>query len=263
MYPLTPWVKRLLVANVAVFVAGFALPRLYVEFALVPSLILARPWTAITYMFLHAGFMHILFNMIGLFFFGPRLEERMGSGGFLKLYFLSGIGGAVFSFIFAPEAPVVGASAAVYGILLAFAIFWPRERIYIWGVLPVEAWLLATLLVGASLWSGIAGGRSGIAHFAHLGGLAFGFVYLKWWEWRQGSARRAYRKKLEASPGAGSGSVDRGALKRWETIRVEGLHELNREEVRVLLEKARTLGPKGLSTEERQFLDRMAAASGR
>ena len=77
--------------------------------------------------------------MIGLFFFGPRLESRLGSRGFLLLYFVSGLGGAVFSLLFAREAAVVGASGAVFGVLLGFAMFWPRERIYIWGVLPVQA----------------------------------------------------------------------------------------------------------------------------
>jgi len=100
-----------------------------------------------------------------------------------------------------------------------------------------------------------------VAHFAHLGGLVFGFAYLKWRDFRSGAAKRTFQKKLEASPGAGQGSLDRGALRRWEQIRVEDLHELNREEVVHLLDKARTVGVKGLTRSERQFMDRMAATS--
>lgn len=268
MYSMTPWVKRLLIANVVVFIASQVLPRLYVEFALVPNLLLQRPWTGVTYMFLHAGLMHLAFNMIGLFFFGPRLEQRLGAKGFLWLYFLSGFGGAAFSFVFAPQFPVVGASGAVYGVLLGFALFWPRERIYIWGILPVEAWLLAAFMVGLSLWSGISGAQNGVAHFAHLGGLALGFAYIRWHEWRKGSARRSFQKKMEAASSGGQRSAtvgvpEKAVLRRWEQIPVDALHELNREEVVTLLEKARAVGVRGLTLAERQFLDRMAASTGR
>lgn len=272
MYPMTPWVKKLLIANVAMFILMAMLPRMVVDqliffpFRPYPELgvyrpdIVFRPWTVVTYMFLHAGTMHLLFNMIGLFFFGPRLEERLGGKDFLWLYFLSGIGGAVLSFVFAPTAPIVGASAAVYGIILAFALYWPRERIYIWGILPVEAWLLAAIMIGGSLYSGISGSRSGVAHFAHLGGLVFGFAYLKWRDWRRGAPKRQFQQRMAQGAAGGAGPTsDKAALKRWETIDVSTLHELNREEVAVLLEKARTLGTRALTLQERQFLDRMAA----
>ena len=142
---MTPWVKRLLVTNVIVFLVLLPGTRLYALLTLFPPAVVGldqvyipeipfRPWTLFTYMFLHAGFMHLLFNMVGLFFFGPRLEARLGSRGFLGLYFLSGLGGAAFTFINF-GAPVVGASAAVYGIIIGFAMYWPRELIYIYGLL--------------------------------------------------------------------------------------------------------------------------------
>jgi hypothetical protein len=119
------------------------------------------------------------------------------------------------------------------------------------------------VLVGASLWSGLTGSQSGIAHFAHLGGLATGFVYLKVRDWRKGSAKRAFKRKLERAQGGQVGVMgDRTAVRRWESIDVESLHELNRTEVVQLLEKARTGGVRTLTLEERQFLDRMAASSG-
>lgn len=265
MFPMTVWVRRLLIANVVMFLVtgggeGGVLGRqLYTSLWLYPPAVLVRPWTVITYMFLHAGFGHLIFNMIGLFFFGPRLEDRLGDRGFLALYFLSGLGGAVFSFVFAREYPVVGASAAVYGVLLGFAMLWPRERIYIWGVLPVQAWLLASLLVFGSLYAGFnPSGASRTAHFAHLGGLAFGFVCLKWRTWRRGSAKRSFQKQMTPRVTPAGIVGDRVALARWKGIPVDSLHELNREEVERLLRKVHDGGAGSLSAGEREFLDRMA-----
>ena len=257
MMPLTPWVKRLLIANVVVFLLStMAMPELYRIGMLVPSAALLRPWTLITYMFLHAGFAHLFFNMLGLIFFGPRLEDRLGSRDFMKLYLWGGIGGAVLSFVFAPQFAVVGASAAVYAVLMGFAVFWPRERVYIYGILPVEAWLLVGAFVLISIGLGVGGDRSGVAHYAHLGGLVTGFVYLRWRDWRRGAARRDFKRKVQDT-GSGAGS-DRAALQRWETIDTSLLHELNRDEVRALLAKARTLGVRALTLDERAFLDRMS-----
>jgi membrane associated rhomboid family serine protease len=259
MFPMTPWVKRLLVANVVVFLPTVAIQELYALLMLYPPAVLVRPWTVVTYMFLHAGVAHLLFNMIGLFFFGPRLESRLGSKGFLWLYFLSGLGGAVFSLVFARDAAVVGASGAVYGVLLGFALFWPRERIYIWGILPVEAWLLATLLVFGSLYAGVnPGAGSRTAHFAHLGGLAFAFVFLKWWEWRKVAAKRSFQKQMNPAASPRGLTGDRTALARWKGISVQSLHELNRGEVERLIAKVERDGASSLTQPERDFLDRMS-----
>lgn len=259
---MTRWALRLLIANVAVFFVTAAQPAVARLLAFVPAAVLSRPWTAVTYMFVHAGFAHLLFNMIGLFFFGPRLEERLGARDFLALYFLSGLGGALFSLIFQPESAVVGASGAVYGVLFGFAYFWPREPIYIWGVLPIESRWLALMLVAVSLYSGISGGQSGVAHFAHLGGIALGYGFLRWRRWRK------KRKRPDPSPPSPSRHrsssptrTDRAALDRWRSIPLDQLHDLNREEVEHLLEKAEADGIESLNDEQRTFLDRMARAS--
>lgn len=260
MFPMTMWVKRLLIANIAMFFVATSVPGVYRGLTLYPTLMFFRPWSIVSYMFLHAGLSHLFFNMIGLYFFGPRLENRLGPKGFLWLYFLSGAGAALFSLLFARHYPVVGASGAVYGVLIGFAMYWPRERIYLWMIIPVEAWLLAALLVGGSLYAGInPSAGSNTAHFAHLGGLAFGFGFLKWWDWQKGSAQRAFQKQLhpDASP---TGMVgDRLATARWKGISVENLHELNREEVERLLTKVDGEGPASLTPPERQFLDRMSS----
>jgi membrane associated rhomboid family serine protease len=256
MMPLTPWVKRLLIANIVVFLVTQANPTLYRSFWLYPPEAMRAPWTLVTYMFLHAGIGHVFFNMLGLYFFGPRLEDRLGSRSFLSLYFLSGIGGAVASFLFARQYPVVGASAAVFGVLMGFALYWPRERIYLWMILPVEAWLLAVILVFASLYMGVSGSTSGTAHFAHLGGLVFGFGYLKALEWRRGAPKRAFQKAMK--PPSTVGVSDRIAVARWKGISTNGLHEINREEVERLLAKVESGGSRSLTPAEREFLDRMA-----
>lgn len=260
LFPMTPWVLRLIVANVAVFFVSASVPMVANLGALVPAAILVRPWTPITYMFLHGGLGHLFFNMLALFFFGPRLEERLGARSFLALYFLSGLGGALGSFLFSFGSAVIGASGAVFGVLLGFAWFWPREQILIWGVLPVESrWLVAFMAV-ISLWSGITGTQAGTAHFAHLGGFAAGGAYL-WWKRRYKSkAKREWEKKAKVGGGPSRSPLkDRTSLQRWKsTIPLDRLHELNREEVRELLRKAEEQGVGSLKPEERTFLDRMA-----
>ena len=100
MLAMTPWVRKLLIANVVMF---FLAPISPLDLAFDPRAVTVRPWTLISYMFLHSGLWHLLFNMIGLYFFGPRVEDRLGAKGFLWLYVLSGLGAALFHFIFSPE----------------------------------------------------------------------------------------------------------------------------------------------------------------
>jgi len=130
----TPWVQRFLIANVLIFFVQQTMPGLDRSLVLVPALLLARPWTLVTYMFLHAGFTHILFNMLGLYFFGPRVEQRIGSSRFFALYMISGITGGLLSF-YTPMVSIVGASGAIFGVLLAYARFWPRDQMLIWGII--------------------------------------------------------------------------------------------------------------------------------
>lgn len=252
---MTPWVQRLLLANVVVFLFSKAFPALIQDFALVPLAILFRPWTLVTYMFLHGGFMHVFFNMLMLFFFGPRLEERLGSRTFIRFYLTCGVGGAFLSFA-TPFSMIVGASGAIFGVVVGFARYWPREEIYIWGVLPVQARVLAIFMVVSSLVAGFAGTQDGIAHFAHLGGLVAGWIYLRAWERR----RRRRVAKGPARRRKVSMVGDLEALERWKAIPRERLHEINREEVDKLVRKANESGARALTTDERAFLDRMSGS---
>jgi membrane associated rhomboid family serine protease len=260
MIGLTPWVTRLLIANFVVYLVTTTSPGLFNDLAYYPPAAIFRPWTVVTYMFLHAGFGHLFFNMIGLFFFGPRLEDRLGAKGFLWMYFIAGIGGALFQTVFATAAPMVGASGGIYGVLLGFALYWPREKILIIPIpVPIEArWVIGAYLVFA-LVQGVGSLGAGVAHFAHLGGAAAAFAFLKWWDWKKGSARRAFQKKFksEATPTGFVG--DRIAVARWQGISVDSLHELNRQEVERLLAKVSDGGAASLTQSERDFLDRMAS----
>jgi len=201
-------------------------------------------------MFLHADFWHILFNMLGLYFFGPRLEEELGARHYLTLYFVSGFSGALLSFI-TPQAAILGASGAVYGVFLGFAFFWPRERIFVWGVLPVEARWMVVIMTALSLYGGFGGGGDGIAHFAHLGGFAGGYLYLKYLQRNTRAAK--YRAMTTLAPPT---TAD---LERWRRIDTSTLHEVNRVELERIMQKIRTSGVGSLSPQEHEFLERFSS----
>ena len=194
---MSPWVRRLIVANIVMYGLQYFAPAVTDWLVLFPGLVLTRPWTIVTYMFLHSrsDIWHIIFNMYTLYLFGPRVEERLGSQHFIWLYLLSGIGGGLLSVVTTP-APIVGASAAIMGIILAYAMYWPRDRILIWGILPVEMWMLATAYV---LFDIVGFGGAQIAHFAHLGGVATGFLYLKALEMRSPGRKVPSRIRVEMS----------------------------------------------------------------
>jgi membrane associated rhomboid family serine protease len=243
----TPWVQRLLIANLLVFFLQQTMPGLEMQLAFIPAYLLARPWTIVTYMFLHAGLTHLLFNMIALYFFGPRVEQRIGSERFIALYMISGISGGLLSFVFAPAAAIVGASGAIFGVLLAFARFWPRDRIYIWGVLPIEARWLVIGYTAISLWGGFGGGSSGTAHFAHLGGFVGGFFCLLYMQRRQGAKR--FHKQATGVPPAKD-----ALLGDWRKVDRSRVHSINRDEVDRILDKINASGIDSLTPQERLFL---------
>jgi membrane associated rhomboid family serine protease len=241
----TPVVRALLIANVAAFFVQSALPGLANAFVFVPSLALVRPWTIVTYMFLHGDLMHLLFNMLALFFFGPRVEDRILSRQFAILYFLSGITGALLSLVFSPGSPIIGASGGVFGVMLAFAWFWPDEPIMIWGVLPVPARILVILTTMVSLFSGFGGVGGGVAHFGHLGGYLGAFLYLRWLDRK----RLAFKRKATTAPP----EVVRRAA-NYQAIDLARVHEVNREEIARIIEKINAQGMGSLTLREAAFL---------
>lgn len=252
---MTPWVLRIVLATIAVFFLQNTAPAMVDAMAFIPQLALQRPWTFVTYMFLHApGFGHIFFNMLSLFFFGPRVEDRIGGRAFLGLYFTSGIAGAILSI---PVGyPIIGASGAIFGVLLAYAWFWPRNQMLIWGIIPIEARYMVLLMTGISLYFGFGGAGGGnVAHFAHLGGFVGGYIFLKFLQRNAGNER--FKRQLQ--PLAPKLETTAGAMDRWRKIKRDGLHEVNRDELDRILDKISASGIASLTPGEREFLDRFSA----
>jgi len=181
----TPWVWRLIVANAVVLLLLTALlPALVPSLVFVPDLqsALRHPWTFASYMFVHAGLMHLAFNMLILYSLGARVEERMGSRSFILFYLYCGLGGALFSLGLAALQPgaVAGASAAVLGVAVAYAMFWPDAELMIFPLpWPIRARTLVIALLVFDLALGLLTPGDGVAHIAHLGGAAFGFLFFR------------------------------------------------------------------------------------
>lgn len=176
----------LVVMCVLVFLVGLIDRRgIIIYLALIPDYVLQAGawWQVVTYLFVHSGWSHIFFNMLALFLFGIQLERRMGSTEFLLFYFFTGIGAVVSTVLINAATgqgmvPVVGASGAIFGLLLAYASFFPDARIYVFGILPIRAPLLVVVYAAIEIFSTFTGFQSGVAHLAHLAGLAFGYLYL-------------------------------------------------------------------------------------
>lgn len=274
-FTLTPWVKRLLIANTAVWVVD-ALLDLFrygglVPWALafVPAAALYRPWTVLTYMFVHGTFFHLLFNMLGLFFFGPPLEERWGSREFIKFYLIAGLGGALLSCI-TPHTPIIGASAAIYGIMMAYAMYWPDNQVYIYGILPVKVkWLVVAIVVISILGAFGSIGSGGIAYLAHLGGFATAFLYLRspWapspWGPPVRPSKPRPRAKAEAAKKGGAlhwpGHSEKPAAQNPAGVTRRSPDEQQLlDDVDRILEKISARGLGSLTDEERQRLDEVS-----
>ncbi len=142
-------------------------------------------WSAVTYLFVHYSVWHLALTMYALLAFGPRLEAAMGTRGFLLYFLWCGLGGAMFHLLFMRGGLLVGASAAVFGVMFAYWQNWPRDTVSLFGALPMRAWTLVVLLIVANLAAGMLGAADPAAggnpwtYLAHLGGLAFGWLYLR------------------------------------------------------------------------------------
>jgi membrane associated rhomboid family serine protease len=261
-FSLTRWVRRLLVATSGVYLLQltvFTSPWLIETLGFSPPEALQHPWSAVTYAFLHGSFLHLLFNMLALFMFGPPVEDRLGSTRFIRLYLISILGGAALSFALLPlagSAVVIGASAAVFGVMLAFVLEWPDAPVLIFPLpFPVKAKWIVIFLAGLSLVAGLLGVRDGVAHLAHLGGFAAALLYLR------GSALLRTRRAPAAGPSAVL--VHPSAAETARRIgpfaaRRRGADAKALEEVDRVLDKISAGGLSSLTPEERRFLDEMS-----
>ena len=189
--PLTPAVKILIVVNVAAFLVTSFSQVVQMRGSLIPQQVFEHfaVWQPFTYMFLHGGIFHILFNMLGLWMFGVELERMWGTRYFTQFYFVAGLGAGatqmllgVLPFDFANQfyyAATLGASGALYGLLLAYAMYFPHRQILLWFVIPVPVRVFVGIFGAIALFSAIRGDGGGVAHTAHLGGMLAGYLYLK------------------------------------------------------------------------------------
>ena len=178
---MTRAVQWLLALNIGVYflqLTLFGQDAIYSALALDPARFPETWWTVVTYMFVHAWLAHIAFNMFTLWMFGPRLEHVWGSRTFLQFYLWCGLGGAIAHLIFAQHTAVIGASGAISGVLVAYALRWPDEEVYLFGVIPMKSrWLIAAM-IGMNIIFALSP-SSGIDWTAHVGGMAFGWLVLK------------------------------------------------------------------------------------
>lgn len=170
--------------NLLVFLLQNIFPSATAYLSLNTQLVLryGMVWQFFTYMFAHGGISHLLFNMLGLFFFGTPVERQMGSKEFLLFYLVTGFLAGVFSFLLflltgAHYVFLLGASGAIFAVQLAYATLFPDSMVYLWGILPLRAPVMVLGFTALELFSSIFGLSSGIAHFTHLGGFAFGWFY--------------------------------------------------------------------------------------
>jgi len=188
--PVTPAVKALLIANVGMFVVTMLMPSLRFVLGLQPASVIGSfaVWQVVTYMFVHADVMHILFNMLTLWMFGVELERVWGTPFFSRYYAITGVGAglctvlvSLLPFGFAQQmylAVTIGASGAIYALLLAYALYFPHRQI-IFIIFPLPARVFVMILGGIALLFSISSEQGGVAHIAHLSGLAIGYLYLR------------------------------------------------------------------------------------
>jgi membrane associated rhomboid family serine protease len=193
MFPAIPSATRaILIANVIVYLLELATQNTLIElFALWPLGPLFHPWQVVTYAFLHEprNFLHILFNMFALYMFGGPLENYWGSRRFVVFYFASVLAAAATELLVLTGSgvvePVIGASGGVFGLLLGFAWFFPRQRLIVLPIpIPIPAWLFVTIYGGLELLLGVTGAQDSVAHFAHLGGMLGGAIVILLWRTR-------------------------------------------------------------------------------
>lgn len=210
----TPVVKQLIYANIGVFLA-LTILRIFVQpfylvalywLGVVPreAVFALHLWQPVTYLFLHGGFWHLFFNLFALWMFGAPLERDWGGRRFLRYYFLTGIGAALVNIAAslywggpAATAATIGASGAIYGILLAFGLLYPNQPIFIWFVLPVPARIFVLIFGALAFLSALEGPGTGISHVSHLGGMLFGLAYLRggWLYYRARNFYPAWRRR--------------------------------------------------------------------
>ena len=263
---LTPWVTRIMVANVVVLVllqTVLTAPVIAQTFHFLPDQALRHPWTFLTYSFVHSGALHLAGNLLLLGVFGPPVERRLGGSVFLLYYIMCGVGAAAFTLgltSFMKVAPLLGASGAILGVALAFAFLWPRSDAVL-TPLPIRLSprALVLLLAGTDLILGLWV-DDGAAHLGYLGGMAAGYVFFRLRS-LSGEPQKPEPKKVTRRVVMAPMPVRQGGtitVARPVHARPEPREEYSVEEVNRVLDKISAFGIQSLTSEERRFLDEVS-----
>lgn len=248
-----PGIKNILLANVVVFILTYLNGNLaqiiYTQFGLSAQGVFGeyKIWQLVTYMFIHdnSSIWHIFFNMFILWMFGTELEYNWGTKEFLKYYFITGIGGGVLNVILS-GALTVGASAAVYGVMIAYALAFPNRLVYIYFLFPVKVKYLMGFLALVSFFSTFGVTGDSIAHAAHLGGMLVGFVYLKYW-----TIHFKMKSFFQNSLSSGGSS----SHLKYTSSDKDSKTEYYRKHIDELLDKINKVGYLNLTDDEKKLLD--------
>jgi len=246
-------IKWLLIINAAVFLLElFDRSRLLITyFGLTPVDVLTGPlvYQVVTYMFLHSpgSFMHIFFNMLMLWMFGAEIERMWGTRKFLRFYLITGTVAGILTVILTPNSstPVIGASGAVLGVLVAFAVLWPDRRVYLYFLLPVRVKYLMMFIVGMDLVLAFSRSGDNVAHWTHLGGAIFGLLYMK-----GGGIPGFVRRRIL---GIKSQRLDKKAEKK------QANSDKLMDDVDRILDKINEVGINNLTDKERKILERASS----
>ncbi len=254
---MSPGVKNLVLANVAVFVVSSIVGPAFVKiFGLVPQQVLQERWVwqLATYMFVHGSFLHLLFNVFMLWMFGMAIEAQWGTREFLKFYFVCGLSVALVKVAFWPHSavPLIGASGALFGLLVAFAMLYPESVVYLYFFIPVKAAHMAILCGAMEFFMMLGQGNGGIDHFAHLTGLGVGYVYIRWW----------FTLKLQMKAALSGVAAPRAAAKPRRPGRPRSAPQskpdssASMEDVDRILDKILAKGVDSLTEDEREVMRR-------
>lgn len=247
-------IRVLIAVNLLIFLLIWIFANRNIEysifqlFGLVPSRVIGNGmvWQPFTYLFLHGGFWHVAINMFVLWMFGTEIQYRWGKNEFLKYYFITGVGSGIVTVLLSlgSNVPVVGASGAIYGILLAYGLMFPERYVYIYFLFPIKVKYFVAIIGGIAFFSSLNSSGSGISHLTHLSGMVIGLLYIKQ-DWRLGHLKDYLKKKKKER-------------KRKETLdqikKVEREIQDFRSEIDRILDKINQVGYENLTEDEKEML---------
>ena len=264
-FRMTPWVGRLIAANAVVLLLLMTLltsPEVISALQFDPKMALARPWTFVTYMFVHGGLLHLFGNVLMLYIFGSAVESRMESRRFILYYLYCGVGAAIFELGLSGimgVSPFIGASGATLGVALAFAMYWPDAEVLVFPIpLPITARTLVMVLVGLDVFFAVVARNDGVAHLAHVGGVLFGYMFFRLQALSRGRPASPPRT-VERVVMVQSGSAEqerRTSVPPVSPRRVD--NDPVAAEVDRVLDKISQQGIASLTPAERRFLDEVS-----